>query len=570
MGSGKTTVGKRLAAVMNREFLDTDERIEENEGMTISRIFAEKGEAYFRETETQLIRRMIENEQGKIISTGGGMPLRPENAALLKQLGLVVYLKSSEEAVYERLRDKTDRPLLAGPDPRRKIRELLEYREPLYSACAELTLVTDGKMPEALVREIIEVQKSESAKLNRIKELCEIASEHIRAKNIGCFAGMDKPLFMISETYPGIWLEHVYDSVFYAKLEPGNAQLAKNTLNLFLDNQSEEGQLPCYVLNRGKNLTGYGDVVGYGQIQECVSFAALCLEVCVMTGDKEFLVKCYEAAKRWEGWLRKYRMTQNMGLVEMFCGFDTGHDNSARFEDISCKGNYRRDGVTMNASVMPPDDGITPIAAVDMNCNFYATEKALEEMARLLDKPEEAAEWSRKAAEVKERLFAVCYDEDDCFFYDVDRNGRKRRYRSSTILHLFLEKVLDPKEDQELIAQIYTRYLHNPKEFWTEYPFPSMSVSDPSWKKHTQSNCWGYFSQALIALRCTRWMDAYGLERDFDQLCEKWVQAWTDGFETAAFGQELDPLTGIPSECSQWYSSCMLFYVYAVRRLGLV
>ena len=145
----------------------------------------------------------------------------------------------------------------------------------------------------------------------------------------------------------------------------------------------------------------------------------------------------------------------------------------------------------------------------------------------------------------------------------------KRKYLSSTIFHLFLEKVLNFEEDGEMIERIYREHIKNPREFWTEYPFPSMAVSDPSLKSDAKGNCWGYFSQGLIALRCTRWMDDYGWGEDFDHLCERWVEAWTRCYDRFKFGQELDPFTGEPSECSEWYSSCMLFYIYAVRRLGL-
>ena len=69
--------------------------------------------------------------------------------------------------------------------------------------------------------------------------------------------------------------------------------------------------------------------------------------------------------------------------------------------------------------------------------------------------------------------------------------------------------------------------------------------------------------------RCTRWMDDYGFGEDFDYICRKWLEAWTRCFEDMKLGQELDPFTGEPSQCSEWYSSCMLFYLYAAQRLGI-
>ena len=404
----------------------------------------------------------------------------------------------------------------------------------------------------------------------RIREVYEQTFSRLKEKHIGCFEGMYKPLLLISDTYPGVWLEHVYDSVMMAKLEPDYLPLAVNTISLFIDHQTEEGQLPCYVWNGAKVSCPKKDLVGYAQIQECVSFPRLCVEVCRMADDRALWEKCYAAAKNWDRWLRANRMTTKRGLIEMFVGYDTGHDESGRLAGLRCPGNYVKDGVRQNAAVLPENDPAAPILAVDMNCNFYGTQTALQEMAEELGYSAEAAEWREKAKAVKKALFARCYDENDGFFYDEDKNGEKRRFRSSTIFHLFLERVLDPEEDREKIDVIYKNYITNPKEFGTPYPFPSMSVSDPSWKKHTPKNCWGYFSQGLIAFRCTRWMDAYGWKEDFDRLCEIWVDTWTKYFDTLHMGQELDPITGVPSASSEWYSSTMLFYVYAVRRLGLL
>ena len=395
------------------------------------------------------------------------------------------------------------------------------------------------------------------------EELVKAAEERITTQHIACFEGMTKPLFLISTTYPGIWLEHVYDSVFCAKMHPEYVEIAVNTINLFIDKQTADGQLPCYVLDTAK-ARNWKTQVGYSQIQECVSFAALCYEVAEMTKNENFLQKCFDSSVKWEGWLRAHRMTTGRGLVEMFVGFDTGHDNSGRLSGMAHRGNKCGD-----AAVLPDDDGISPIIAVDMSCNLYATDVAIAKMADRLGLSDTKAEYLRRAKDVKERLFRYCYDPDDAFFYDVDRAGNKRKFLSSTILHLFLEKVLDPAEDAEIIAKIYNKHLKNRNEFWTKYPFPSMAICDPSTAGHAEKNCWGYFTQGLIDLRCTRWMDDFGYSEDFDYICKMWVEAWTKCFDTMKFGQEIDPLTGVPSQSSEWYSSCMLFYIFAAKRLGL-
>ena len=389
--------------------------------------------------------------------------------------------------------------------------------------------------------------------MHTVPELTATAVRRLREKHIRPLDSYAKPVIVISTAYPGVWLEHCYDAVMWAKLEPEGVAIMKNTIRMFIEFQKEDGQLPCFV---------WDTQTGFSQIQECVSFAHLCVEAYRLCGDRELLAECYDACAAWVGWLRAHRMVTGRGLVEMFVGYDTGHDNSGRLEGLAHPGNYNRE----NAAILPPDEEIAPILAVDMNCDFYATLRALGDMADILGI---AADWYTQAAAVKAKMFELLYDEADAFFYDVDRQGNKRKYLSSTILHLFLEHVLDPREDAAVIGEILRRHVLNPAEFLTAVPFPSMAVCDPSIEGHKDRNCWGYYSQALIALRCTLWMDDYGLTKEFDRICRIWVERWTECYDELKFGQELDPHTGKPSPCSEWYSSCMLFYIYAARRLGL-
>ena len=154
MGSGKTSTGIRLSYRLRRAFLDTDQLIEREQGKEISRIFAEEGEEQFREMETRMLKKLVETEQERIISTGGGLPMRAENRPLLHALGTVVYLKVTPETVYERLREDTGRPLLQCEDPLRRIRELMTEREAVYQAGADVVIEADGRETDDIVKEI--------------------------------------------------------------------------------------------------------------------------------------------------------------------------------------------------------------------------------------------------------------------------------------------------------------------------------------------------------------------------------------------------------------------------------
>jgi len=144
MGSGKSTVGRKAAKAVEYNFLDTDVLIEKEEGMTISKLFEEKGEHYFREKETETIRRLIAEPKGNIIATGGGLPMREGNAELLRELGTVIYLKAETDTLVKRLSGDTARPLLQNGDLREKIETMLAIRGPVYESCADVILQTDN------------------------------------------------------------------------------------------------------------------------------------------------------------------------------------------------------------------------------------------------------------------------------------------------------------------------------------------------------------------------------------------------------------------------------------------
>lgn len=154
MGAGKTTVGKELAK-NGFELIDTDAYIEACERMSISDIFAKKGEAYFRKAETRALEALLAQNKPFVISCGGGMPLRAENRALLKKLGMVVYLRIRPETVLARLKGDTTRPLLQGDDSGECVRTLMAQREAHYVSAADTILDVDQKTPGELTKEIL-------------------------------------------------------------------------------------------------------------------------------------------------------------------------------------------------------------------------------------------------------------------------------------------------------------------------------------------------------------------------------------------------------------------------------
>lgn len=140
MGTGKTVIGRRLARLLNLEFIDTDSEIEKLTGKTVAQIFAKDGVVRFRSEEKLLVKKLA-RRSNLVIATGGGMVLDPDNLHLLKANGILIALTASPETIYTRVKTSRNRPLLLHGNMKNKIKELLQERENAYKA-AEVTIDT--------------------------------------------------------------------------------------------------------------------------------------------------------------------------------------------------------------------------------------------------------------------------------------------------------------------------------------------------------------------------------------------------------------------------------------------
>jgi shikimate kinase len=156
MGTGKTTVGKLIAKNLNRRFLDTDELIEERQGLTIPEIFSRYGEPAFRKMEARIAEE-LSLKQELVISTGGRLMLDPANVAALTRTGRVFCLIATPEEILSRIdNDKTNkRPLLEVPDPGEQIVELLKERQKGYQGFQEI--ITTDKDPQQVAEQILDL-----------------------------------------------------------------------------------------------------------------------------------------------------------------------------------------------------------------------------------------------------------------------------------------------------------------------------------------------------------------------------------------------------------------------------
>jgi len=139
MGCGKSSVGRRLSGLTGHRFVDTDELIVQSEGRNIPEIFSRNGEDYFRDVEQRSLEKLV-GVCGIILSTGGGLVLRPANRQTLKKIGIVAWLDASPDALFERAMRSGKRPLLQTEDPRKTFDDLLSVRQEVYVLTADFRI----------------------------------------------------------------------------------------------------------------------------------------------------------------------------------------------------------------------------------------------------------------------------------------------------------------------------------------------------------------------------------------------------------------------------------------------
>jgi shikimate kinase len=153
MGAGKTTVGRRLAEKLGLAFIDADHEIELAAGRTIPEIFAQHGEAYFRDGERKVIARLLENG-AQVLATGGGAYMNADTRATIRRHGIAIWLRADFDLLMRRVRRRSNRPLLHNADPEAVMRKLIEERYPVYAE-ADLTVDSRDIAHASIVNSII-------------------------------------------------------------------------------------------------------------------------------------------------------------------------------------------------------------------------------------------------------------------------------------------------------------------------------------------------------------------------------------------------------------------------------
>ena len=161
MGAGKTTVGRLLAQKLSLTFIDSDHEIENHTGVDIPLIFEKEGEEGFRRREADIIDELSQRKN-IVLATGGGAVIKEANRKNLINRGLVIYLQADIKHLLRRTRKDRNRPLLQGPNPEQKLREIMEQREPLYRQTADYVIDTGKYSVQAIINQILELQKNQN------------------------------------------------------------------------------------------------------------------------------------------------------------------------------------------------------------------------------------------------------------------------------------------------------------------------------------------------------------------------------------------------------------------------
>lgn len=155
MGAGKSTIARRLAATLDKEFVDADRELEQRTGVGIPLIFELEGEAGFRKRERELLAELV-MRNGIVLATGGGVVLAAENRANLAARGFVIYLDAPVDLLVARVARDRHRPLMQTPDPKATMREIVRMRDPLYRESADIVVKSSHRSSRFVVREILQ------------------------------------------------------------------------------------------------------------------------------------------------------------------------------------------------------------------------------------------------------------------------------------------------------------------------------------------------------------------------------------------------------------------------------
>jgi hypothetical protein len=375
--------------------------------------------------------------------------------------------------------------------------------------------------------------------------------------------------------YNNAWIEtQPMGGEMYAKRD---VEVALNNQLVFLLGQRADGRLPGMVVSRDAALKrgcdtnppeGYVWLPGPGIAADFEMFQGYCFpdpawRMYVWAGrDKDYLLRLYKALEAHDAYLWRTRDSNGDGILETWCVWDTGEDNSTRlvtrnaptrwpFEfppgdprmpDPQDPANMKRYwGEHAKARLPPPrrEDVLVPFASMDVMAYSYEGRATLARIARELGNGRED-HWLREAAEVRRRLIERLWDPARHACFDRDRTGR----RLEELVHNNIRCMWYGVFTQEMADAFIRHHLFNPDEFWTPVPLPSIAIHDPLYR-NDEGNSWSGQPQGLTYQRAIRALENYGHHAEVILLGRKLLPVLVRN--GCKFAQQLDAQTGRPS-----------------------
>lgn len=352
----------------------------------------------------------------------------------------------------------------------------------------------------------------------------------------------DLPILNEGGIYYGCWLESTgtINAELLSRFIP---KVAGDTFAGFARHQRDDGLFPY-------KLTQEGPV--FSQIQTVTPLARSVWNHYLLNGrDQDYLAKLYVAMGRNDAWLARWRDTRRTGAVEAFCAFDTGHDLSARFWHVpdSPEGNDPRR--------YRADNPVLPFIAPDLTANVACQRDYLALMAEELG--EDGSVWRQRAESSRAALFAQCFDPDEGFFYDLDRNDQFVRVQSDVLLRVLACEI----GDEDFFAEALGRYLLNTRKFFAKYPFTSIALDDPRFDPAFDYNSWCGPTNFLTLIRAAHAFEHHGRHVELTWMMQPVLSAL---FRGERFAQTINPFNGAMG-FTEVYSPGILCLLDFIERL---
>lgn len=361
------------------------------------------------------------------------------------------------------------------------------------------------------------------------------------------------PILHEGGVYFGCWLESTgtINAEVLARFLP---EVAENTYRGFAAFQREDGLLPYKITADGPS---------YRQIQLVTPLArsvwnySRLHEKETAADTSDFLPVMYKAMQRYDHWIGTYRNTRGTGCVEAFGTFDTGHDLSPRFwhvPDVPHRG---------DAAAYDRNSPLLPFLAPDLTANIFCQRTYLSKIAERLKYPDAGQDWLRMAEQSLDSLYRYCFDEQDQFFYDRDRQDQQVRVQSDVLLRVLACEV----GDGEFFAESLRRYLLNTSKFFAKYPLTSIAMDDPRFDPFNHYNSWSGATNFLTVLRTPHAFEHHHRHVELSWVLHPILSAFA---RSDRFAQCLSPWTGEMGFTEQYSPSILALLDIAERLCGIL